>query len=288
MNPGTLQNLFLAVACAGSFAAHAQNGKLQLNKGEKIQVENTLNSVATMEMMGQQMEMKSDAFMQHQVEVKDKKDTSYTIASKLTKMTTTGTVMEQSYSFDSDSKKDRDSSELGKMLKDQLNTVKEIELNNKGVMLVQNKTDTAAGNDENPMLGMMKTMTGTGTDFSNAAVEVFQVLPVGAKQGYSWSDSSIANGVNTHRTFTVKEINNNTAAVTLVGTQKTTKMVEQMGTEVNLTIDAKLSGESIVDVKTGTIQQKTYVIDGAGTADLMGQAMPLTMKVTSVTSVKRL
>jgi len=61
-----------------------------------------------------------------------------------------------------------------------------------------------------------------------------------------------------------------------------------MGTEVNLTIDAKLSGESIVDVKTGTIQQKTYVIDGAGTADLMGQAMPLTMKVTSVTSVKRL
>jgi hypothetical protein len=32
-------------------------------------------------------------------------------------------------------------------------------------MLVQNKTDTAAGNDENPMLGMMKTMTGTGTDF---------------------------------------------------------------------------------------------------------------------------
>jgi hypothetical protein len=110
MNPGTLQNLFLAVACAGSFATHAQNGKLQLNKGEKIQVENTLNSVATMEMMGQQMEMKSDAFMQHQVEVKDKKDTSYTIASKLTKMTTTGTVMEQSYSFDSDSKKDRDSS----------------------------------------------------------------------------------------------------------------------------------------------------------------------------------
>ena len=59
MKQKTLQNLLLVLVCSISFSALAQknNGKLELTKGQKLQVDNTLNSVATMEMMGQQMEL---------------------------------------------------------------------------------------------------------------------------------------------------------------------------------------------------------------------------------------
>jgi Family of unknown function (DUF6263) len=284
-----LQLLFLAVCFTGSFSAVAQmnNGKLQLSKGQKIQVDNTLNSVSSMEMMGQAMEMNSDAFMLHQVEVKDKKDTSYTLASTLTKMTTSGNVMGQAFSFDSDKQKDRDSSDMGKMLKGQLNVAKEIELNNQGQLINLKKTDAPEETSENPMMGMMKSMTGGG-DFTNTAIEVFQAIPSGAKQGDTWSDSVIADGIKTYRTYTVKDISNNIAAITLTGNQTTNKKLEQMGAEINLSIEAKLTGESKVDVKTGMVQQKTFIIDGAGTADAMGQSIPLTMKVTSTTTVQHL
>ena len=288
MKQKIVQNLLLVLICIISFSVHAQknNGKLELTKGQKLQVDNTLKSVATMDMMGQQMELNSDAVMVNQVEVKDKKDSSYTIASTLTKMTTNGNVMGQSYSFDSDNKQDRDSSELGKMLKDQLNVPREIELNSKGQLVNQKKTDAPAETGANPMMGMMKSMTGSGTDF--AATEMFQVIPSGAKQGDTWSDSIIAEGVKTYRTYTIKEVNNNMAAITFTGNQTTNKTVEQMGSEINLTIEAKLTGESKVDMKTGMVQQKTFVVDGSGSAGTMGQSIPLTMKLTSTIIVKSL
>jgi hypothetical protein len=163
---------------------------------------------------------------------------------------------------------------------------REIELNNKGQLVNSFKTDATAEAGANPMMGMMKSMTGSGTDF--AATEVFQVIPSGAKQGDTWSDSAIADGVKTYKTYTIKEISNNIADLTITGNQTTNKTVEQMGAEINLTIEAKLSGESKVDIKTGVVQQKTFVIDGSGSADAMGQSIPLTMKVTSTTNVKSL
>jgi Family of unknown function (DUF6263) len=288
MKQKTLQNLLLAAACIISFSAGAQKngGTLQLTKGQKLQVDNTVKSTATMDMMGQQMELNSDAVMTNQVEVKDKKESSYTIASTLTKMTTNGSVMGQTYNFDSDNKQDRDSSELGKALKDQLGVPKEIELNNKGQMVNQSKPDTAVEAGANPMMGMMKNMTGSGTDF--AATEIFQVIPAGAKQGDTWSDSTNMDGIKIFRNYTIKDISNNIAAVSITGNQTTNKTVEQMGSEINLKMEAKLTGESKVDMKTGMVQQKTFAVDGTGTADAMGQSIPLTMKLTSTIVVKSL
>ena len=137
-------------------------------------------------------------------------------------------------------------------------------------------------------MGMVNTMTGAGNDFNNAVAEMFQVIPSNAKQGDSWSDSLIGDGIKTYRTYTIKEINSNIAAVTLSGNQTTNKTLQQMGSEVILSLEAKLSGESKVDIKSGMVQQKNFVVEGSGTADAMGQSIPLTMKVTSVTSVKSL
>ena len=84
------------------------------------------------------------------------------------------------------------------------------------------------------------------------------------------------------------EFKGNDAILTLSGTQSTNKKIEQQGMEVNVTMESKLSGESTVDLTTGIVKQKSLVMDGAGNADAMGQAIPITTKITSNTIVKNL
>ncbi len=289
MKQKKLHRLFFLSCCliaATSASAQTSTGKLSLTKGQKLQVDNTVKSVTNMELMGQSMEITSDVAMNKQIEVKDKKDTSYIISSIITKMTTTGNAMGQSFSFDSDKKEDYDT-EIGKAMKGQINVAKEIELNHKGTA-TNVKKDTAAGAEAgNPMMDMMKSMGG-GKDDASGAAEAFQVLPDGKKSGDTWSDSTIIEGIKTYRTYVIKEIKGNDATVTLTGNQHTNKTVENQGMEVNVTMESKLSGEAVVDITTGIVKQKTFIMEGTGSADAMGQAIPMTTKVTTVTTVKNL
>ncbi len=278
---------FFAAGCIVFSVANAQSSnKLVLNKGQKIQVDNSMKSVISMEMMGQSMEMTSDVLMINQVEVKDKSDTAYTVNSAITKMTTNGSAMGQNYTFDSDKKEDLES-EIGKALKGQINVTKEMHFNKAGELTSVTKTTDSSAASGSP-LDMMKSMTSAGGDESGGISEIFKVLPKGKKVGDSWSDSLISADAKLYRTYTLKELKGDDAIVTLSGKQTTNKKVEQQGMEVNVTMDSKIAGEMTVDQKTGIVKQRSLTMDGTGNADAMGQAIPLTTKITSTTSVKNL
>ncbi len=281
--------IFLAATLFSTTVSLAQNNgtKLILIKGQKLQIDNTVKSLTNMDLMGQSMEMTSDATMTHQVEVKDKKESNYTVASTITKITSSGNAMGQAYTIDSDKKEDLES-EIGKVMKGQLNVTHEADFNTAGTVVSEKKAATAETANANPMVDMMKNLTGGGNDDGGGAGEIFQVLPMGKKPGDSWTDSTIAEGSKTYKTYTLKEIKGNDAILTLSGTQSTNKKIEQQGMEVNVTMESKLSGESTVDLTTGIVKQKSLVMDGAGNADAMGQAIPITTKITSNTIVKNL
>lgn len=281
--------VFLAVTLLSTTLSQAQNNgaKLILTKGQKLQIDNTVKSLTNMDLMGQSMEMTSDATMTHQVEVKDKRETIYTVASTITKITSSGNAMGQAYTFDSDKKEDLES-EIGKVMKGQLNVTHEADFNTAGTFISEKKAVSTEAPNSNPMMDMMKNLTGGGNNDGGGAGEIFQVLPMGKKLGDSWTDSSIAEGSKTYKTYTLKEIKGNDAILTLSGTQSTNKKIEQQGMEVNVTMESKLSGESTVDLTTGIVKQKSMVVDGAGNADAMGQAIPITTKITSNTIVKNL
>ena len=287
MKHKNLQSLFLLTFCFASVSISAQtaSGRLSLNKGQRLQVDNTVKSVVTIEMMGQSQEITTDAATVKQIEVKEKKDTSYIIASRITKMlTNVGGMMGQSFSFDSDKKEDYDT-EMGKAMKGQVNVTKDKELNYQGRETnVKNDVDSAEAG--NPMMDMMKNMGGKSDGVSTA--DVFLVLPGGKKSGDTWMDSTIVEGIKTYKTYTIKEIKDNNATVTLAGTMTTNKMVEAQGMEMTIAMESKLSGEALVDINTGVIKQNTFAMDGTGTMDMMGQSVPMTVKVTTVTAVKGL
>jgi hypothetical protein len=56
--------------------------------------------------------------------------------------------------------------------------------------------------------------------------------------------------------------------------------------EVNVSSEGKLSGEGIVDMNTGLVKQKTTVLDATSVTEVMGQSIPGTSKVTTITTVK--
>ncbi|CAN5409593.1 hypothetical protein BH11BAC3_BH11BAC3_09740 [soil metagenome] len=262
--------------------AQKTSGKLLLTKGQKFQIDNNISSVINQEMMGQSIEITIDANMVHQVEVKDKKDKSYIVASTLTKLTTNGSAMGQSMSFDSEKKEDLESA-TGQAMKDQLNIEKEVELNENADVINGAKIEDKAATGG--MMDMVNNVTGAGSDESNGAKAAFEVMPMGKKTGDTWSDSTITDEIKTYRTYTLKSINGNDATVALTGTQITKKKVEQQGMEVNVTMEGKLTGEGIVDMSTGIVKERTLVMDGTGSAEVMGQSIPVTTKVTTKTTV---
>ncbi|MEJ7586537.1 MAG: DUF6263 family protein [Ferruginibacter sp.] len=275
-----------ALFCTLTLSAQTSPGKLLLIKGQKIQVDNVIKSVISQEMMGQAMEITIDASLTHQVEVKDKKKDSYLVTSTLTRLTTNGSMMGQEMKFDSDKKEDLES-QAGQALKDQLNVSKEVEFNESAVLINGIKKDTAAGTG-GEMMDIMNDVIGGGNDESNGANAAFEVIPAGRKVGDTWSDSSINEEIKTYRNYTLKEINGNDATVVLTGKQVTKKKVEKQGMEISVNIEGTLEGEGIIDLATGLVKQKTLVVNGAGNTEMMGQSMPVTTKITTTTTVKKM
>ena len=263
-------------------------GKISLSKGLKFQIENNTNSVISQEVMGQTIEIKMDLQALHQVEVKDKKDSSYILTSTFKKLKTTGSAMGKDLNFDSDKKEDMDS-EIGQAIKDQLNVPKDVELSDHDKVIknpgstTKKEQKTAEG-----MGNMMQNILGGENDETNGAGNAFEAIPAGLKTGDQWSDSSITKESKTYRQFSIKDIKDNIVSINLTGKQAITKQVEQMGMDITVTTDGKITGEIIVDQNTGFIQKKSLIIDTTGTMEASGMSVPLSSKTTTVFTVKNL
>lgn len=287
-----MKKIYALILCTGCFTiafAQTPSGKLVLNKGQKLQVNNVVKSVITQEMMGQSMEIQVDVTTARQLEVKEKLDNQFLLASTLTKITTSGNVMGQEMTFDSDKKEDLDS-ETGKAMKSELNVPREVTLDEKATVIKTKTAETKEKKESSTpgVMDMMKSFTGGENDDSHGSKEAFAILPEGKKVGDSWADSTITEEIKTFRTYTLKDINGTEATVSVEGKQVTNKKVEQMGMEINVTMEGKLSGESVVDISNGIVKQSSLTMDATGNADMMGQSVPLTTKTTTTTTVKSL
>jgi hypothetical protein len=265
--------------------SYAQSGKLVLEKGQKLTIENNVKAITNMEMMGQSMESTNESKTIQQAEVNELTASGYAISATVTKLVTSGSAMGQTFSFDSDKKEDLES-ETGQVLKSQLNVKKEMEFSNSGALTLVKKAETTTTEDSNPMAAMMKSMSGMAPDESNGVSDAIMVIPAQIKQGDTWQDSVISDGMKITRTYTLKELSGGNAKVTLTGMQKVDKKMEMQGMEIGIAIESKMTGELIVDANTGIVKQRTINMEGAGNADAMGQAIPLTTKITITGTVK--
>ncbi len=282
-----MKKIFVFVLSIISFAAFSQlpSGKIVLKKGQHFMVESKSDGTITQEMMGQTMEMTLENSTVISTEVKDFKNNNYTITQTLTSVKSKFSGMGQDKTFDSDKKEDMEG-EAGAMYKDKFNVPKDVIVSNEGVNITPTDTaKTKAANGANAMSEMIGAMGG-GQD--NVASALFLVIPAGKKVGDSWVDSTTNEGVKMKRTYTLTSIANKVATVSVIGILDINKTMQIQGMDMNTAMTSKINSIVLVDVVSSIQKENKSTTDVSGTIDVMGQSIPITSKINSLTTVKSL
>ncbi|MGN6194942.1 MAG: DUF6263 family protein [Ginsengibacter sp.] len=273
-----LQLIFAAAICFSTTSIGQSNGSLKLSKGQKYQVENTLQTNSSTDVQGQTMESKINVTSTYNIEVKDKANNNYNLSNTITHLLMDMTMMGNEINFDSNKPEDMNG-EMGTALKDYINKPKDVVIDQTGKIISKDETDTSAE-------GIAKQLNLAATGYG--AQMAFLALPENAKVGSNWTDSSNEGGVSRTTNYTIKDISGNIATVSFNGTVTSKTTMERQGMEVTSNTTGKFSGEEKVDTKTGVVQSNTTTGDATGTVSAMGQDFPMTSKVTSTTTVKAL
>jgi len=268
------------------------SGSVILNKGQKFLIENKFTALSTQEMMGQSMESKADVFTSNNIEVKDIKDNNYHLTSTFTKVTAVMNAMGQDINFDSDNKEDMNG-EMGNSMKEIINQPKNVLVDKSGKITYSKKDttkpDTTTKESGGGMMSMMmEQLFGNPEESGFGLSEAFMIVPANATQGFSWSDSSSKTGIKKSTTYTIKEIKGSEAIVGISGNLNADTKTEMQGMEISSKSSGKITGEEIVDLKTGLIKLRTTTLESSGSMEAMGQEIPMTTRLTSVSTVKNL
>ncbi|MEO6455800.1 MAG: DUF6263 family protein [Ginsengibacter sp.] len=280
--------LLLSAGLIVSAIGICQNpGKLLLNNGEKYSIENKFTVTSKQDMMGQSIDSKIDFFTLNNMEVKEVKDNNYNLAATYTKITASMNAMGQDMNFDSDKKEDMNG-EMGSGFKDIIGQAKNVVVDKNGKILIDKKDTNSEAGQGGMMSMMMKQLMGDQDETGFGLSEVFMIIPVKSTVGSSWGDSTSMGGIKKSAIYTIKEIKGTEAVVTISGILDMDIKTEMQGTEIINKSTGKLSGEEVVDIKTGLVKQRNTTLESSGKVVAMGQEIPTTTKVNKLTTLKRL
>ena len=280
-----MKKLFAITLSVLSFTVFAQTpaGKIVIKKGQHFQIESTSNGDISEEMMGQNMAMKIGSSSKMTADVKDYKDNNYIITQKITNIKSSFSGMGQEKTFDSDKKEDMDS-EAGSLYKDKINIAKDIVVTNEGKTITTKDTASKPA-DANPMAAMMDMMSG-GQE--NAGAALFLVIPTDKKIGSSWQDSTISEGLKLVRSYTLNSIANKVASVTINSVMDINKTMQLQGMDMKSVMTSKIASNVLVDLLSNMQKENKTTMDVTGTVDVMGQSVPITSKIVTVTIIKEI
>ena len=262
---------FVAIAVLQVAGSSAQTVKLVLNKGSKYEATTVSISTSVSQMMGQDVESKFENTTVQTIEVKESSDKATDLVSTVSKITANTTMMGQEMNYDSD-KKDNEgplAEGFGKLVGKPRN----ITIDPGGKVISEDKSvDSAMGS-----MGMMM------TNNMASIIPMIQAALVGKQLtlGSTWPDSLITNNdklkVSIIGTYLVKQIDKNIATIGFTGLQSMTGTIEQMGQELGMKADSKISNLIQLDMNTGLVIENEYNINGTGNIDAMGMSIPITI-----------
>jgi hypothetical protein len=150
-----MKKITLIVLFAGFIiTAFAQNGNINLTRGQKILVDNKITAVTTQTLMGQSMESNAEILSKYSIEVKDIKDNNYILNNTFTKMKAKMSAMGNDINFDSDKKEDM-AGEYAASFKDIINNPKSVVINRSGKILNSNKPEIKSTDAQSNIMKMM-------------------------------------------------------------------------------------------------------------------------------------
>ncbi|RYY69696.1 MAG: hypothetical protein EOO13_08745 [Chitinophagaceae bacterium] len=275
-----MKQILCLFALAFSVTVNAQ--EIKLNKGQKI----TISSNITQDVDMGVAQVKNTTNATSIVEVKDADGKNYSTVYKMTKFAMSANAMGQEQNYDSEKPEDKDS-EIGKSIGDKIN--KEIKVSvdkktGKAISEIKESPEKSEDAGENPFAGMMD-MIGAGNEETAVTESAFFLIPAGKKVGDSWTDSvKVKDAMTGFKTYTIKAITANETVVSVFSKMDGKQNVDLQGMQVDIALSAKTEGEFLVDTKTSIMKKSSRVADITGNMDMMGQSLPLTAKMTEITT----
>ena len=253
---------------------------IKLETGKKI----TTSTSTTMDMdMGMAGKMKILGTTTNLIEITGADDKNYKATNTITKMLISQDGMGQTVSFDSDKKADRES-EVGKGMSGMLDVAAKVTIDKNTGKVTEIDKKIIEPTDSNPMASLMGSGAANTAEGTTAAA--FFYIPKDKKIGDVWSDSVNEAGMKGIKNFELKSIDDKSATIAIKTKSKGTISKEIQGMQMDIAMDGTGEGIIIVDTKTSLVKKSTANNDVSGTLDMMGQSIPLTLKMTSKTEFK--
>lgn len=266
-------------------AQTSQTGKLMLSQGTVYLNESTVQVNNTTEAMGQSIEMAMTVNTTQKATVASAAGGKYTVQVSTERIAMNVAMMGQSKTFDSDKKEDMES-EGGKEFAGALHQVTEIDVMDDGRIEKITKPKNAEGEAAASPAGMIPGMS-AADDGTQGFSNMILVIPASIKEGDQWSDSVKTDKAKVVRNYKLTKISGVQAEITISGTQSISQNVEQMGMEMTVNLEGKFTGSATVDLETGVVVTRQLVTDATGSTDVMGQSMPMTMKTTTTSTIRK-
>ncbi len=277
-----LFSALIFIAAAPTFAQN--NGAIHLSKGQKYVVENKITTNSSSEVQGQQMESNADITTVFNINVDDVKDNNYNMTNSIAGIKMNMTMAGQNVTFDSDKKEDMDG-QMGTNIKGYINKPNPVTMDASGKIIIDDKKDSLKDSASTQTAMLLKQL-GDPEAQGYGATFAFVAIPQNAKAGTTWQDSTSKDGVTRVTNYTIKEIKDNIATLSISGTETRDTKMQMNGMDINTKTNGKFTGEETVDKNTGVILQNNSTMDASGNVSAMGQDFPTTVKATLQTTVK--
>lgn len=268
-----MKNILLASITLFCLSASAQKsqGKIQLQKGQKISV-HIINTSDTD--LGMGMNMKNNSENTSVLTVMGETDKEYTLTNTLTKLKLSIEGMGQSQEYDSDKEADK-STDMGKALGDAIGKSVEVNVNKLNGAPIYNKVNASPEKPaSNPVENMMSAFGGDEPSVGGA----FLLIPAGKKPGESWTETDTSTDKKGTKVYTIKSVTGNVAEVSFTSDMTAETNLDANGTSMPVKMIVKSTGDVTTDIATGLVSKRTSVSDINGTLELQGQSLPITVK----------
>lgn len=249
----------LILISANSFAQTTKS--IKLSKGQKIAAKTTMS----MDMDLGMGTMKTDNNTDFNIQVIDENAKTYTITYTPVKMKISVDGMGQNMTYDSDKPEDQNT-EIGQTAGARLKVTDTLLLD-KLTGEVKPLTEKSSG--EKPGGGMFA----MSSNQNQGVMDAFLIIPANTKIGDSWSDSTVAKGLTTKRTFKWISTDKDIANIKVTGSMFGSTDQEMQGMNVTMGMDLSFSETRTVNTKTGQVIKVTNDGDMKMTMESMGMTM---------------
>lgn len=267
---------FQFLVCTFFLTCTASAQSISLSKGQKLVVHSNTSLTLVQELMNQQMSMSTDTRDTRELTVDSVQNPLYKLSVRTTKLKATSSAMGQDFQYDSEDTSTAHS-RFGEVLSQQLKKLTLLTVDASGRVTI---TSTGNTEEEDNMIRAV------GSDPEQEYRLLF--LPANGrtlKTGEKWKDSTTREGVSTITNYEVKSVNKDTVMLEMIAETTIHKTVAPQGVEVTINMTLHSMINAGYAPATGLLQQYVMNTNGDGTADAMGQQIPMKLTMGRTTTV---